>query len=99
MVTTTATLTVQDDYRGLASLLNVELLKLNNYIDYGFCITKGVLHEQLNSPKLKKTISLYIHDEFSTFDCTVLKVIVSFCDFYKLDCFFESDKEVLIFDK
>lgn len=98
-MTATATLTVQDDYRDLASLLNVELLKLNNYIDYGFSITKGVLHEQPYSPILKKTISLCIHDKFSTFDCTVLKVIVSFCDFYKLDCFFESDKEILIFDK
>lgn len=98
-MTTTATLTVQDDYRNLASLLNVELLKLNNYIDYGFAITKGVLHEQPYSPELKRTISLYIHDEFSTFDCAVLKVIVSFCDFYKLDCFFESDKEVIIYNK
>ncbi len=98
-MTTIATLTVQDDYRVLASLLNFELLKLNNYIDYVFSITMGVLHEQPYSPELKRTISLCIHSKFSTFDCTVLKVIVSFCDLYKLDCFFESAKEVLIFNK
>lgn len=97
-MTATAILTVQDDYRDLASLLNVELLKLNNYIDYGFSITKRVLHKQPYSPELR-TISLYIHDELSTFDCAVLKIIVTFCDFYKLDCFFESDKEVIIYNK
>lgn len=95
----TTTLTVEDDYRDLASLLNVELLKLNNFIDYGFSITKGVVLGLPDDIGIKKTISVHIHEDSATFDCAVLKIIVGFCEFYKLDCIIESENKIFLYNK